>query len=798
MATRRRSKQAKQSVAKVKKAARANKALAGTAAARLGARTVVYVHGIGNKPIASVLKCQWDTAVFGFDLGEKSRLAYWVNRERYPTPLAGSCAGGDLSEVDGEEGPEKGPGAKSLDRELDDGSWVAREAEALTDDKAERALLTKLGQRFAAGSDSERAPGPVAKGVGAKVLPLPRFMRRWITKRLTRAFLKDVHDFLFDNARREAMMRTLEERLTPGGGPYVVVGHSQGSMVAYAVLATLKDASIEIPLLVTIGSPLGIQEVQDELKKITQQGKLAVPKRIGRWLNVADRLDPVALDAELRNDFAVTDGVSVEDVSRMNPDSPRHPHSATGYLSLPDVRQAIRSVVDVGLFQPVTSFVIARDVARAIEDSADDERQEVLIELAEVDKDQAGGLDVKRARVMQELARFAKGHKLTVADLEVEPLQRFVAANLTRREVESLALVLATAGAKSVRRIWRNSAKRALIQASINTVQVRPAHSAYDARGAGIHWAVLDSGINAKHPHFQHAEHGATIATSFDCTRLGNPQPGDAPDRYGHGTHVAGIIAGEYQPSGATSALVGMAPKTKLHVYKVLNDDGEGKDSWIIKALDHIAAANEAAGGLVIHGVNLSLGGAFDPSSYACGYSPLCRELRRLWRQGVVVVIAAGNEGYAVLESEDGALEANLPLTIGDPANLEDSIAVGSVHKDAPHNYGTSYFSSRGPTADGRQKPDLVAPGERIVSCRHELLGAGKALDELYVSMSGTSMAAPHVSGIIAAFLSIHREFVGYPDLVKAKLLAACTDLKRERAQQGAGIPNLVKMLVSS
>ncbi len=155
-----------------------------------------------------------------------------------------------------------------------------------------------------------------------------------------------------------------------------------------------------------------------------------------------------------------------------------------------------------------------------------------------------------------------------------------------------------------------------------------------------------------------------------------------------------------------------------LYGFKVLADDGTGRDSWIIKALDKIAEINEASSRLQIQGVNLSLGGGSDPSVFGCGHTPLCEELRRLWRQGVIVCLAAGNEGYAVLSSANGDIQANLDLSIGDPANLDEAIAVGSVHKTNPHTYGISYFSSRGPTADGRQKPDVVAPGENIVSAR--------------------------------------------------------------------------------
>jgi subtilisin family serine protease len=246
-----------------------------------------------------------------------------------------------------------------------------------------------------------------------------------------------------------------------------------------------------------------------------------------------------------------------------------------------------------------------------------------------------------------------------------------------------------------------------------------------------------------------------------------------------------------------------MAPEAALYGFKVLRDDGTGSDASIIKALDKIVALNEAAGTLVIHGVNVSLGGNFDPSAYNCGYTPLCQELRRLWQQGVVVCLAAGNEGYAILQAATGEqVPSNMDLTIGDPANLEEAIAVGSVHKTNPHTYGVSYFSSRGPTADGRRKPDVVAPGEQILSAYHAARPPADqskwSARDVYVEMSGTSMATPHVSGIIAAFLSLRREFIGYPDRVKKLVLDNCTDLTRDPYIQGHGMPNLIKMLVNT
>lgn len=744
------------------------------------ARHVIYAHGIGNKPLASVLKCQWDHALFGFDLGERSRLAYWVNRERYPTPDPGTCSGGDLTAGDADQA---GPRAAALGDEEAIDAVIHR----ITADKREQRILQKIAQH------TSRTTPPRAQGPTAKVLPLPPALRRGITRRLTRVFLQDVYDLLFDAARRRVMLQSFRDRLAVGGGPFVVVGHSLGSVVAYLAMAPIDAGLARVPLFVTIGSPLGLAEVQDQLKVLLGVKTLLTPPMVGRWLNVADRLDPVALDANLRGDFT---GLAIEDERVTNRDSPRHPHSATGYLRTESVRLAVRDCVDVPLFQPVGDFVVARDVARALEDGVADDRHDLLIELAALG-DATRTLEEVRQDVVTGITCLRDQAGLSDDVYEVEALERFVSVKLTRAETELLAAGLGgREAALAIRRVWKNLQKRAFIATSINTLQVRPAHNAYRAFGKDIAWAVLDSGVNAAHPHFagNRTDRLPVISATFDCTARGTLAHGPAPDRHGHGTHVAGIITGRHEVND--ELISGMAPEARLYVYKVLDDGGFGRDSWIIKALDHVARTNEEAGRLVIHGVNLSLGGPFDPSTYACGHSPLCRELQRLWRQGVLVVIAAGNEGYAVMQSDDGEIQVSLPLTIGDPANLEDGITVGSVHKESPHIYGGSYFSSRGPTADGRLKPDVVAPGERILSCRHAPVGRKTSVQELYVEMSGTSMAAPHISGLLAAFLSIHREFIGYPDKVKTQLLASCTDLGRDRYQQGAGMPNLVRMLV--
>ena len=726
---------------------------------------LVYIHGIGRQGDPADLKLEWDLALFGRDMGPRSRMAYWAD-----------ILHGDANSARARKSARAPGGSIDPGRALADVGIDPENREAL---RFATALLADVG---------------VAEGRGAskKVLPLPGFLRRPISRALLEALVGDSAAYFFRPAIRRRIKQRLGDQLPDDGTPVVLVSHSQGTVVSFEVLADVAGRH-SIPLLVTLGSPLGIREIQDHLAP-----ELRVPGGIVRWENFADPLDPVALDKGLGNDFDpsgfIRDGLLVNERTRRLPGF--NPHSSIGYLAHPKVRAAVHRAAR---FDSMTRFVVARDVAESL---ASESRHSVLIEILEP---AYGALDETREETARHEREIEKGrtsladriHRAAVAleavvadpkQARIDELRRFVAAHLTPAEIRRVA---AEHRDLRVYAVWRSATKRALTDRSVAVVKADAALASYGATGRGITWAVLDTGIRADHPHFQTY---ANVREVWDCTKQGPPKPIKAHrDPDGHGTHVAGIIAGA-APEGHGRRIRGLAPQASLVVYKVLNEKGEGEDAWIIKALDHISEKNDNNAGLAIDGINLSLGGPFDATVYGCGHSPICVELRRLWRQGVVVCVACGNEGQIQIETTDGAFDLNTQISIGDPANLEDCIAVGSVNADRPSLYGISYFSSRGPTADGRLKPDVVAPGERITSCNSNY--TDKKGDGLYRTESGTSMAAPHVSGLLAAFLSVRREFRGRPDEVKEILHRTCIDIGRDRYNQGHGIPNLMKMLL--
>jgi serine protease AprX len=467
-------------------------------------------------------------------------------------------------------------------------------------------------------------------------------------------------------------------------------------------------------------------------------------------------------------------------------------------------------------------------------DADEDALQSVLIEVnANYEKGRAEAKNQVKTLVQQAISETV-GPPVDqfISQWKTDSSEQYVYAKLTGKAIRRLVELDQTAqptsqpdapargsDPRAIYHIWPDFKIRAQIWRSVATVKADACRRSFATTGKGIVWAVFDSGI-ARHPQF---EKHATLTLPSGLTHMDftGPQPIPVPlaaltDEYGHGTHVAGIIAGEladtYTPislsrekdqngkisytAGIVDAKVmGVSPECTLLSYRVLDKNGEGDVSTVIAAIQKVHELNGYGRHIVIHGVNMSLGYDFDPEWFACGCSPVCVEVDRLVRSGVAVVIAAGNTGKG------------FALTINDPGNAELAVTVGATHRDMPHRYGVSYFSSKGPTGDGRRKPDVLAPGERIISC-----GAGPDLETYknkagplpagaganiayYLERSGTSMAAPHVSGVIAGILSTRGEFIGLPEEIKELLIKNATDLGRERNFQGGGLIDMMRTI---
>ncbi|MGI5142560.1 S8 family peptidase [Streptomyces sp. CA-106110] len=253
--------------------------------------------------------------------------------------------------------------------------------------------------------------------------------------------------------------------------------------------------------------------------------------------------------------------------------------------------------------------------------------------------------------------------------------------------------------------------------------------------GQGVDVAVLDTGVDDGHPDLvgQVAE-----ATSFvpdqDPGGGGGPQgqataDTDTVDRHGHGTHVASTIAGTGAASSGKEK--GVAPGVRLHVGKVLNDSGQGQDSWILAGMEW--AARDAHAKII----SMSLGGS--PSD---GSDPLSQAVNQLSAEtGALFTIAAGNSGPN-------------SQTVAAPGAADAALTVGAVDG----NDQLAYFSSRGPRwSDSALKPEITAPGVDILAARSRY--AGGTGD--YTTMSGTSMATPHVAGAAALLAAEHPDWTG-------------------------------------
>ncbi len=304
---------------------------------------------------------------------------------------------------------------------------------------------------------------------------------------------------------------------------------------------------------------------------------------------------------------------------------------------------------------------------------------------------------------------------------------------------------LARTTAPGVARVWLDGRRRASLDRSVAQIGAPTAWQAgYD--GAGVKIAVLDTGVDETHPDLKGVEVGQKDFSGS----------GSTVDRVGHGTHVASIAAGSGVKSGGKYK--GVAPGARILDGKVLDDSGYGSDSGIIAGMQW--AADQGA-----KVANLSLGGMDTAET-----DPLEAAVDRLSAEkGILFVIAAGNEGPAA-------------GTVGSPGSAASALTVGAVDRAD----GLAGFSSVGRTADGSLKPDLTAPGVDIVAAKAAKGQLGDPAADGYVSMSGTSMATPHVAGAAAILAQEHPDWTG--QRIKQTLTASARPTAGLTAyQQGTG-----------
>ena len=349
-----------------------------------------------------------------------------------------------------------------------------------------------------------------------------------------------------------------------------------------------------------------------------------------------------------------------------------------------------------------------------------------------------------------------------------------------------------------VKRVVPDVKVKALLKDSLPLIGLDKVWKIKNLTGRNITIAVIDTGIDYNHPDLKNC-----YAGGYDFVNNDN----DPYDDNGHGTHVCGIIAGNGSRSNGTYR--GIAPNARLYVYKALDEHGSGYVSNIIDAIERAIDPNNDLN-FSDHPdiLSLSLGITSTFSTEGDPNDEISMTADRAVDLGVVVIAAAGNDGWST--------DTDTPRkhTIYSPACARKVIAVGasthlinSIPSGGPDH--VAKYSSKGPSKILTVKPDIVAPGGdvniyleqtdldrynyAIVSTKANQSRVGKPVDNYYVKLGGTSMAAPHVSGVVALLLEEHPDWD--PFEIRAALRYTAKDLGYPMTYQGFGRIDAYKLL---
>ncbi|MFQ5593976.1 MAG: S8 family peptidase [Anaerolineae bacterium] len=369
-------------------------------------------------------------------------------------------------------------------------------------------------------------------------------------------------------------------------------------------------------------------------------------------------------------------------------------------------------------------------LATSMDDAAEDEVMSVIVRLRSTlraDSDEAGYLE--------EMAAGPAVYRYSLLPA--------IAIEATAVQIEQMT------DNPTVDRIWPDLPVHTMLDVSAPIVR---APLVWDAgfTGQGVTIAVVDTGIDIQHPDFE-----GRIADATDYTGQG------ADDNNGHGTHVASTAAG----SGAASdgKYRGVAPEATIIAAKVLRGDGSGSQSDVMAGIEWAVQKGAQV-------INLSLGG---PPTPCDGTDALSELVDAAVDAGVVMCVAAGNSGPG-------------RSTVGSPGCARKVVTVGATVSDPSTDYDEiARFSSRGPTADGRRKPDLALPGVGIVAARADGTSLGDVVNDHYTSLQGTSMATPHATGMAALLLSSNPGLSA--EQIKQRMVAGARTMHLDGNAQGSG-----------
>jgi hypothetical protein len=309
----------------------------------------------------------------------------------------------------------------------------------------------------------------------------------------------------------------------------------------------------------------------------------------------------------------------------------------------------------------------------------------------------------------------------------------------------SRAILADIASLDYVKRVYIDKKVTANLKESVHIIGADSVWAKYGDEGDSVIVGIIDTGIDYMHPALGGGfGKGYKVIGGYDFVN----NDADPMDDAGHGTHVAGIVAGN------NSVIKGVAPKALLMAFKVLGSNGNGTETNVIKGIERAVDPNDDNDySDKVDVANMSLGG------YGNSEDPISTAVNNAVSLGVTFCIAAGNSWEY--------------QTIGSPGTAEQAITVGATDKSDE----LAYFSSKGPSRGCYSiKPEVLAPGVDITS---SVLNSG------YASYSGTSMASPHVAGVCALLKHMHKDWT--PQMIKSAIMTSAKNLGLDVMAQGSG-----------